>query len=91
LFYDGPEPPEGLYNELLQLPTSSRTIFNGSFTDFVLGRFLPTYERWARIRHLQFLLLLTPPYGSGYFDGVPMMRFTEPVIKAYANESKVRG
>jgi hypothetical protein len=45
LFYDGPEPPEGLYNELLQLSDSSRSIFNGSFTDFISGSFDTTYER----------------------------------------------
>jgi hypothetical protein len=45
LVYDGPEPPEGLYDDLLQLSTSSRSIFTGSFTDFISGLFLPTYER----------------------------------------------
>ncbi|KAI0251531.1 FAD dependent oxidoreductase [Lactifluus subvellereus] len=73
LFYDGPEPPEGLYDELLQLSAPSKSIFNGSFTDFILGSFLPTYER------------------SGYFDGVPMVRYTQPVIEAYANDTKFWG
>ena len=45
LFYDGPEPPEGLYDELLALPTTSKSIFNGSFTDFILSQFSPTFER----------------------------------------------
>ncbi|KAH9972620.1 FAD-binding domain-containing protein [Lactifluus volemus] len=72
LFYDGPEPPEGLYDELLQLSTLSRSIFKGSFTDFITGTFLPTFPR-------------------GYFDGIPMVRFTQPVIEAHANESKFWG
>jgi hypothetical protein len=45
LFYDGPEPPEGLYDELLSLPSTSKFIVRGSFTDFVSTQFFPTYER----------------------------------------------
>ncbi|KAH9972621.1 hypothetical protein BGW80DRAFT_1252666 [Lactifluus volemus] len=35
--------------------------------------------------------LFLPTYERGYFDGVPMVRFTEPVIEAYANETKFWG
>ncbi|KAI9438134.1 FAD-binding domain-containing protein [Lactarius indigo] len=45
LFYDGPEPPLGLYDELLNLPSTSKSIIEGSFVDFVAGQFLPLFER----------------------------------------------
>ena len=45
LFYDGPEPPQGLYDELLNLPNTTASIIQGSFIDFIQGQFLPLYER----------------------------------------------
>ena len=45
LFYDGPEPPAGLYDELLSLSSTNTTIFKGSFTGFVSTQFLPLYNR----------------------------------------------
>lgn len=46
LFYDGPEPPAGLYDELLDLSSTKVSIFKGNFTDFVSSQFLPLYGRW---------------------------------------------
>jgi len=45
LFYDGPVLPAGLYDELLNTPNGTVSLFNGSFTDFIEGFFLPTFER----------------------------------------------
>jgi len=45
LFYDGPVLPAGLYDELLNIPNGTVSLFNGSFTDFVGSLFLPTFER----------------------------------------------
>jgi hypothetical protein len=45
LFYDGPEPPTGLYDELLNLSSTTTTIFKGYFTDFISSQFLPLYKR----------------------------------------------
>jgi hypothetical protein len=45
LFYDGPEPPEGLYDELLNLPTTSKSIFKGTFTNYVLSQIVPANKR----------------------------------------------
>ena len=45
LFYDGPELPGGLYDELLNIPNGTVSLFNGSFTDFITSSFLPTSER----------------------------------------------
>ena len=35
LFYDGPKPPAGLYDDLLNLPNSLKTFIEGTFVDFV--------------------------------------------------------
>ncbi|KAI0260001.1 FAD-binding domain-containing protein [Gloeopeniophorella convolvens] len=35
LFYDGPEPPQGLFDDLLKVPSTSQSIVNGTFIDFV--------------------------------------------------------
>ena len=45
LFYDGPEAPQGLYDELLNLPSTTKSIIKGSFVDFIAGQFLPLYKR----------------------------------------------
>ncbi|KAN0114373.1 hypothetical protein V8E52_006869 [Russula decolorans] len=72
LFYDGPDPPTGLYDELLNLSSTTTTIFKGNFTDFISSQFIP-------------------PYNRVYFDGVPVLRYTEPIIKAFKNETKFWG
>ncbi|KAI0274508.1 hypothetical protein BGY98DRAFT_1115669 [Russula aff. rugulosa BPL654] len=72
LFYDGPEPPIGLYDELLNLSSTTTTIFKGNFTDFISTQFSPSYNRV-------------------YFDGVPMLQYTEPIINAFKNETKTWG
>jgi hypothetical protein len=41
LFYDGPDPPTGLYDELLNLSSTTTTIFKGNFTDFISSQFVP--------------------------------------------------
>ena len=48
LFYDGPEPPQGLYDELLILPNTTASIIQGSFIDFIAGQFLPLYKRYSK-------------------------------------------
>jgi len=63
LFYDAPSPPPGLYDELLDLPNSSKNIFEGNFVQFVLSLPPPIRER-------------------AYFDGVPMLHYSAPVLKA---------
>ncbi|KAH9997051.1 FAD-binding domain-containing protein [Russula vinacea] len=72
LFYDGPEPPMGLYDELLNLASTSTTIYQGAFTNFMSTQHLPTYNR-VRV------------------NGIPMLHYTEPIMKAYTNETKFWG
>ncbi|KAH9963685.1 hypothetical protein BJV74DRAFT_880011 [Russula compacta] len=64
--------PAGLYDELLSLSTSSKSIVQGTFTDFVSSQFDTTNKR-------------------GYFNGIPMLNYTEPIINAFANETKFWG
>jgi hypothetical protein len=45
LFYDSPEPPAGLFDELLNLPSTISAIFEGNFSDFITTQFYPTYDR----------------------------------------------
>jgi hypothetical protein len=45
LFYDGPKPPAGLYDDLLNLPNSLKSIIEGTFVDFVLSLPPPIRER----------------------------------------------
>ncbi len=45
LFYDGPEPPAELYDELLKLSSTTTAIYKGNFTDFISKQFLPPYTR----------------------------------------------
>jgi hypothetical protein len=45
LFYDGPEPPTGLYDDLLNLSSTTTTLFQGTFTDFMATQVSHTYKR----------------------------------------------
>ena len=56
LFYDGPEPPQGLYDELLILPNTTASIIQGSFIDFIAGQFLPLYKRYSKLKHSSILV-----------------------------------
>ncbi|KAI9451166.1 FAD-binding domain-containing protein [Lactarius psammicola] len=69
LFYDGPVPPDGLYEELLDLPSTTKSVSKGSFSDFVSS--IPTSTK-----------------NRLYFDGVPMLHYTEPIMRALANETR---
>ncbi|KAF8477760.1 hypothetical protein DFH94DRAFT_92255 [Russula ochroleuca] len=59
----------GLYDDLLNLTSTTTTIFHGTFTDFMSIQVLPTYNRVCG-------------------DGIPIMRYTEPIMKAFTNETK---
>lgn len=45
LFYDGAEPPAGLYDELLNLTYTTKSIVRGTFIDFVSKQSVPTCKR----------------------------------------------
>ena len=45
LFYDGPELPEGLYDDLLNLPNSAKIIIQGDFVKFLSSLVVPVDER----------------------------------------------
>jgi len=72
LFYDGPEPPEGFYDDLLDLPNSGKFIIQGDLVKFMSYLIIPTRER-------------------ALFDGVPMLRYSEPVLKASIDDLKAMG
>jgi len=72
LFYDGPNPPKGLYDDLLNLPNSVESIIHGDFVKFLLSIAVPVRER-------------------GYGDGVPMLQYSELVMKAAIDDVKTLG
>ena len=45
LFYDGPEPPKGLYDDLLDLPNAAKSIIQGDFVKFLLSIDVPPLDR----------------------------------------------
>jgi hypothetical protein len=45
LFYDGPKPPEGFYDELLTLPSSAKEIIEGDFLKFLSSVIFPERQR----------------------------------------------
>ena len=45
LFYDGPKPPQGLYDDLLYLPNSAESIVQGDFVKFMSSMAIPVRER----------------------------------------------
>ncbi|KAI9451168.1 FAD dependent oxidoreductase [Lactarius psammicola] len=73
LFYDGPKLSDGLYDELLNLTSTSRSITEDSFIHFFSSMSIPTFER------------------KGYFDGLPILHITQPILEAFTNETKFWG
>ena len=45
LFYDGAEPPTGLYDGLLNVTYTTKSIVKGTFIDFISKQSVPTCER----------------------------------------------
>ena len=45
LFYDGPIPRDGLYDDLLNLPNSEKAIIEGDFLKFLLSIAIPLRQR----------------------------------------------
>ncbi|KAF8260159.1 FAD-binding domain-containing protein [Lactarius quietus] len=72
LFYDRPNPPEGLYDDLLNLPNSAEAIIKGDFLNFVSS-------------------IVVPPLDRAYVDGVPMLQYSAPILKATIDDVKIWG
>jgi len=72
-FYDGPKPPEGFYDDFLNLPNSAKVIIEGDFVKF-------------------FSSLAVPPIRErAYSDGIPMLHYSAPVLKATHDHIKAMG
>lgn len=89
LFYDGPEPPTGLYDELLNLSSTTTTIFRGKFTDFVSAQVLPTYNRVYV--HGVPMLQYTKPILKAFtnetkFWGERLSKYDDSMLVAYTIE-----
>ena len=89
LFYDGPKPPAGLYDHFLDLPNSGKAIIEGSFLDFVSSIPPPVRDRCIHLSRFSCKLLLTHRLKSAYFDGVPFLHYSEPVLKATTDNLQV--
>ncbi|KAF8267898.1 FAD-binding domain-containing protein [Lactarius quietus] len=72
LFYDGPRFPRTLYDELLNLPSISKSVFECSFLEFVTREPILAFER-------------------GHMSSVPILHYTEGILKAFMNETKFWG
>ncbi|KAF8260168.1 FAD-binding domain-containing protein [Lactarius quietus] len=73
-FYDGPKPPEGFYDDFLNLPNSAKVIIEGDFVKFFSS-----------------LASLTSFLRSAYSDGIPMLHYSAPVLKATHDHIKAMG
>jgi hypothetical protein len=76
------------YEFRLHLGPSSEAPLQISFRDFSSPRTNSEFKIGSTYK-LCFCLLVPLPCIRDYFDGIPMVRFTRPVIEAYANETKV--
>jgi hypothetical protein len=45
LFYDVPKPPEGFYDELLNIPSSAKAVIEGDFLKFLSSVVFPQRQR----------------------------------------------
>lgn len=87
LFYDGPEPPQGLYDELLNLPSISKSIIEDPFLDFVAGQFVPVFERGhtASVPMLHYTVPVMEAFiNETEFWGKRLSQYDPSVVIAYS-------
>ncbi|KAI0060857.1 FAD-binding domain-containing protein [Artomyces pyxidatus] len=76
IFYDGPSPPPGIYDELLAIPAVTNTVATGSFVDFFLS----------------IGPLLTPDgISRDFYSGVPVFTYTPALVSVLLNETTFWG
>ncbi|KAH8979805.1 FAD-binding domain-containing protein [Lactarius akahatsu] len=76
LFYDAPVPPQGLFDDFLTIPTTSKNISTTSFADLIL---------------LFNQLNPSPGSIRNYFCGVPVTQYSPAVFDAFVNQTKFWG
>jgi len=72
-FYDGPKPPEGFYDDFLNLPNSAEVIIEGDFMKLFSG------------------FVGQPTRARGNVDGIPILHYSVPVLKATHDHIKAMG
>jgi hypothetical protein len=87
LFYDGPAPPQRLYDELLDLPSISESIFEGSFLEYVTSQALPGFAR-GHMSSVPILHYTEPIMGAFIneteFWGKKLSQYDPTVVVVYA-------
>ncbi|KAK2462597.1 hypothetical protein APHAL10511_005330 [Amanita phalloides] len=60
IFYDGPRPPRGLFDDFLNIPSVSRSIHERTLTDFIKDASMAAFNGYRGIYHTVPLLKLSP-------------------------------
>ncbi|KAI0260050.1 FAD dependent oxidoreductase [Gloeopeniophorella convolvens] len=79
LYYNGPSPPAGVFDEFLSIPATQSTTSTGSFLDFFNSLAVavpPSTPRSVR---------------SGLSSGIPFIQYSPAVLDAIANQTMVWG
>ncbi|KAI0260040.1 FAD dependent oxidoreductase [Gloeopeniophorella convolvens] len=75
LFYDGPTPPAGVFDEFLAIPTNQSDVSTRSFVDF--------------FNSLSFSNV--PPSTRSVYFGIPFTQYSPAVLSALANQAQTLG
>ncbi|KAI0260039.1 FAD-binding domain-containing protein [Gloeopeniophorella convolvens] len=75
LFYDGPTPPPGIFDDFLAIPTNASDVSTRSFTDLI-----------SSLSYVN-----APPGRRGYYNGIPTTQYSRAVVDAIVNQTLVWG
>ena len=93
LFYDGPEPPEGIFDDILSIPELPITSYSVPFLEFF--SLLPSSNPFAGKRSVLFYslpLFRRIKYSNlrrAYFSTVSVLRYSDALLDAIVNETMV--
>ena len=87
IFYDGPTPPPGVFENLTNIPSLSSDLKTRSYADVMLT-FDAAGFRWGHFRTRCLVHLLTFSY-SGSLHMLSVSHFSETLLEAVEDELKV--
>lgn len=87
LYYNGPTPPPGVFDEFLAIPQTSNNVKTRTLLDVVSSLKFPPIKRYAPL--IDTLVMLADSCLRSIVDHVPLNRFPLELVKAYLKEVEV--
>ncbi len=97
MFYDGPEPPPGIFDDFFNYLEAPIIVSSASFVEFI--KILPSSNPFAGPRSVIPVSLLQPPrprspsensmLRRAYFSTISVFQYSESLLDVFVNETLV--